>query len=331
MHTPSQLLARTGLKVNDRVVCIDDTYQRPDLAHTPEGLLARGKIYCVSGASECGGVLLAGLRAISVGTGKEIGFDPSRFMDLECFRKQYPNAASFVSGTDSEVDLPSDPGLQPTRIKFPAIAGVENPKPVVLQVIEVLEELWHRFNEVYGHEVESWGESLWSADQSPLAVRNELLALISSPLWVAYLNLSWILWQRVLRYQQPVLLFCRTLSPAASVLFHMTGRPGVLSEKFLRGDIEDRDITMLIPSAGRLCNAPMRICDAREPEVFLRVLMAGHRSFRFAVCDWELRGEEAAAAYRITKDARISFLCPVPEPLEDREGPDAWPTDEDIP
>jgi len=58
--TTSQQLERTGLKANDKVVCVDDTFQRLDLAHAPDGLLIRGGVYCVTGISECGGVLLSG-------------------------------------------------------------------------------------------------------------------------------------------------------------------------------------------------------------------------------------------------------------------------------
>ena len=72
--TTRELIEQTGINASDKLVCVDDAYQRVDLADAPDGLLVRGRVYCVSGASQCGGVLLAGLRAISSRIGKEAAF-----------------------------------------------------------------------------------------------------------------------------------------------------------------------------------------------------------------------------------------------------------------
>jgi hypothetical protein len=75
--TTRELVEQTGIKANDKLLCIDDACQRGDLAAAPDGLLIRGWVYCASGVNECGGILLAGVRASSSRTGKEVGFHPS--------------------------------------------------------------------------------------------------------------------------------------------------------------------------------------------------------------------------------------------------------------
>ena len=88
----------------------------------------------------------------------------------------------------------------------------------------------------------------------------------------------------------------------------MTG--STFSEQFLNGNLREGDFLTLTCAAGRLAQSQIRICDAREPDVFLKVLFDAHNHFDYAMCDWKLQGEELAAAYRMTRDSQISFLCP---------------------
>lgn len=74
------------------------------------------------------------------------------------------------------------------------------------------------------------------------------------------------------------------------------------------GDLREIDFARLTAGAGRFAHAPVRICDAREPDTFLRVLWDVHGAFEFAICDWKLAGEELAAAYRLTCDSHLMFL-----------------------
>lgn len=306
---------QTGIKVGDKVVCINDTYQRLDLANAPDGLLVGGQVYCVSGVSECGGLLLAGLRAVSLNTGKEVGFGPARFLPLEQFRLKFPQGVSSIpTGDDDLCYLAEDEANPPRPVEFPEIEGLENPRPLVFRSIEVLEELYNEF-----HGLEStppWMQSGHWQDQSVEQVRLELRRLLRSPQLSAFMNQSVELWLRLIRYQKPTVLFCRNYSPVAMTLFQMCMRGNILTESFLDGDFKERDFPVLTSAAGKLSFSPIRICDAREPDTFLRVLSDAHKAFEYAMCDWSLEGDELAAAQRATQDSPITFLCPFGEEME---------------
>jgi len=300
---------QTAIVSGDKVVCIDDRYQRVDLADAPDGLLIRGQVYCVSGVSDCGGVLLAGRRAISLRTAREIGFQHSRFVRLDQFRERFPQG---LPPAPSEWEFLQDdlPGER-KAITLPAIEGLEEPKPLIHRVVEVLEALDAKFHE---REITPpWLQSGHWPDQSPEQVQLELRALLRSPQLSAYLNHSWTFWSLLLRRQRPILWFCRNRSPVATVLFLMC-RGSTLSERFLDGDLRERDFPILTGSAGRLSIAPIRVCDARERDSFCKVLFDAQTLFDYAFCDWRLEGEELAGAYRMTRDSQITFLCPPQEP-----------------
>jgi hypothetical protein len=91
---------------------------------------------------------------------------------------------------------------------------------------------------------------------------------------------------------------------------------GTFSERLLDGNLSEIDFPVLTVGAGKLSNAPIRICDARNPDTFLKVLFDAHKAFEYAMCDWTLGREEAAAAYRLTQDSPITFLCPFGEEME---------------
>ena len=300
---------QTEIKANDKLVCIDDAYQRVDLAATPDGLLVRGQVYCVSGISECGGVRLVGLRAISTRTGKEVGFDPARFRSLDDFRLKFPAGVSALSTGDDDAGYYSGVTLKPARpIELPEIEGAEEPKPLVLRVIEVLEML---HAEQHDPEIsQPWVSSGFVADQSPEGVQAELRALLQSPKLAPAMNQSWTFWRFLMGRQNKTLLVCRNRSPVANMLFKMCMSGNILTEKFLEGDFQESDFPVLTAAAGRLSNAPIRICDARNPGSFIEVLSAAHRSFEYVLCDWTLTGEEMATAYRLTRDSGITILCP---------------------
>jgi hypothetical protein len=307
--TTRQLLKQSGIKTSEKVVCIDDAYQRVDLANTPDGLLSRGRVYCVSGVSACGGVLLAGLRAISVRTGTEVGFHPSRFCTLEQFWSEFPKGISSIPTGDDDLGFLTEDTAKPgKRIEFPEIEGLEEPKPLVYRVIEVLEALHAEHHQQ--ERTPLWLQSGHWPDQSPERVQLELRALLRSPHLSAYLNQMWMFWRFLMRSQKPTVLFCRSHTPVANMLFLMCMRGSTFSEQLLEGDVKERDFPVLTCGAGRLSNAPIRICDARSSDAFMRVLFDAQALFDYALCDWMLKGEEMAAAYRMTRDSQIMFLCP---------------------
>jgi hypothetical protein len=290
----ADFLAQAGTKALVRVVCVDDNYQRTDTYDMPDGLLERGRIYFVSGRSECGGLMLAGIRAISYRTGNEVGFDPSRFHALgpsEKFSRHYrrvPENLGFVN---------DEPAFNPNPIALPTITGLLEMKPLINQAIEVIESAC----------VPEYNPA---PDDDMKKVREELLPLLRSPNLYLYMNQSWVFWQRLIRYQKPTVLFCRNYSPVATTLFQMCMSGNILTEAFLDGNFKESDFPVLTSAAGRLSFSPIRICDAREPDTFLRVLSDARKAFEYAMCDWTLAGEEAAAAHRLMQDSPITFLCP---------------------
>jgi len=175
-------------------------------------------------------------------------------------------------------------------------------KPIVHQAIEIL-------------------ESIRAVGCNPVPdaakkVREELSTLLHSPSLYLYMNQSLVFWQRLIRYQKPTVLFCRNYSPVAMTLFQMCMSGNILTEAFLDGNFKESDYPVLTSSAGKLSFSPVRICDAREPDTFLRVLSDARKTFEYAMCDWTLAGEEAAAAHRLTQNSTIAFLCPFGEEME---------------
>jgi hypothetical protein len=295
----TEFLAQAGTDALVRVVCIDDIYQRTDLYEMPDGLLQRGRIYFVSGKSKCDGLLLAGIRAISYRTGNEVGFDPSRFHTVgpsEKFSRHYRRVPKDAGFRDEEQEE------MPKPIALPTIAGLVEMKPIVHQAMEVLEFIGATKRNSVPEDTEK--------------VREELSALLHSPSLYLYMNQSAVFWQRLIRHQKPTVLFCRNYSPVATTLFQMCMSGNILTEAFLDGNFKESDYPVLTSAAGKLTISPIRICDAREPDTFLRVLSDARRAFEYALCDWTLAGEEAAATYRLTQDSQITFLCPFGEEME---------------
>jgi hypothetical protein len=81
----------------DKVVCVDDTNQRTDIFNMPNGFARLGRVYCVSGWSECGGLVLAGLPIIFRRNGIEAGFRWNRFCPLEDFRAVFSRYNSITA------------------------------------------------------------------------------------------------------------------------------------------------------------------------------------------------------------------------------------------
>ncbi|MEI8288246.1 MAG: hypothetical protein WCH99_02135 [Verrucomicrobiota bacterium] len=193
------------------------------------------------------------------------------------------------------------------RAKIPEIEGLDEPKPLVHRSIEVVEQIF--LGAAKPEEEESWLKIDFVADQSAEHVRNELLELIRAPYRSDYMNQSVAFWRLLDREQDNIIMFCRERSPVANLFFQMV-RGSRLSEDFLNGYICESDFPCMVAAAGALARAPLRICDARDPDAFLRVLFDAYPYFDCAICDWTLEPEEINAISRMTKDSPIAFLCP---------------------
>jgi hypothetical protein len=192
-------------------------------------------------------------------------------------------------------------------IEFPAVESLMEPRPVVERAIDILEA--YSADRCGEERLPACQQSGHCPDESPEQVREELLELLQSPALIAHRNLSVTFW-RLVRNRKRTVLFCRNRSPVANALMHMCMPGDTLSERLLDGALREIDFARLTVGAGRLAHAPVRVCDVREPDTFLRVLFDAHEAFDFAICDWKLAGEELAAAYRLTRDSHVTFLCP---------------------
>src|ERR1035437_2353392 len=302
-------------KDGGKVVCIDDAYQRRDRVSTPEGLLVRGQVYCVAGISMCGGVLLTGLRAISLRSGKDIGFDPSRFLTLEQHLQfpgglaSIPEHSLYVSYLDEEESWRSKKwGKVPEEIEISEIDGLLETKPLITRALSVLEVVWENYTHQRASKPPQSPFSLW-----PEQVWVELQSLLKSSELPAYLNLQWRFWNFLMNRSKSTVWFCRKHSPLATLLFliHRTG--STFTKQFADSNFQEDDFPIIMQSAGQLVSNPIRICEAREPDTFLKVLVEARHLFEYAVCDWPLAGDELAGAYRLTQDSPITFLCPLNE------------------
>ena len=154
-----------------------------------------------------------------------------------------------------------------------------------------------------------WLKIDFVADQSAGHVREELLELVRSPQRPDYMNQSAIFWNLLTRTRDRVLMFCRNRSPVANLVFQVV-RGSRLNEDFLNGYLDDSYFPIMNTSALQLSLAPLRICDARDPGVFLRTLFDAYPHFECAVCDWQLEDGEIELVRRMTRDKPIAFLCP---------------------
>jgi len=83
------------INTNDKVVCIDDTDYGYNVHDTPNGFLQRGRVYCVSGWSKCGGLILAGLPCLWKNDGAWPGSTLRDFARSNVFALKFPKAVTF--------------------------------------------------------------------------------------------------------------------------------------------------------------------------------------------------------------------------------------------
>lgn len=191
--------------------------------------------------------------------------------------------------------------------EIPNIEGLYEAAWLIHESINVLEEIYIGAASL---EEESWLKIDFVADQSAKHVHAEMLELLRAPDRHYFMNQSATFWRLLEMKQQKIVIFCRNRSPVTNMIFHMCRGGSRFDEDFVNGLWCESIFPFLTVSAGTLANAPIRICDARDPGVFLRVLFDAYPYFDCAVCDWDLEVEEIAAIIRMTKDSPIAFLCP---------------------
>ena len=188
------------------------------------------------------------------------------------------------------------------------VDGLTSAKPMVREAVDVLEQL--SYLHFRGERAAKLLRSEWWIYASAKDVQRELQSLIRSARCATFMNLSSTFWQQAVNSRHATILFCRDLSPLATAFLHWSMGAKVFSERLLEGNMEEENFPKLTAAAGNLAGAPVRICDVRTPDTFLQMLFETHTMFDYAVCDWELAGEELAGACRMTCNSRIKFLLP---------------------
>jgi hypothetical protein len=114
------------------------------------------------------------------------------------------------------------------------------------------------------------------------------------------------------RRKVPAIWFIRSYGPTPVLLSATFERAEVPITRLLNAELRERDFAVLTSTFARFANAPLRICDARQPGALLNSLPAlfSENLDCCVVCDWYLEGEELAAAHQLAKESQIAFLCP---------------------
>jgi hypothetical protein len=122
---------------------------------------------------------------------------------------------------------------------------------------------------------------------------------------------AWIIWKQAICRRLPTVWFVR--SPAGKIVFNaMCFLAGVSVQKIVNSELTEKDFARLTCAARYLAAAPVRICEISETNHFKESIeaLAAENSFSFAVCDWELEGEDLALGEHFARTLSLTFLCP---------------------
>ena len=191
------------------------------------------------------------------------------------------------------------------NITIPEIEGLELHGWWLHEAISVMEELYL----YYEPAEEYWIKTDFAAYQSAEAVRRELQELLDGPDLVSCLRHSAAVWRVLNRKESAnIVMFCRDRSIIANLIIHMLRSRGML-EDFLKWQFTERAFEKLLHSSGVVAGASLRICDARDSDLFPARVFEAYPYFKYAVCDWKMSPAERKTVERIIGDSKISFLC----------------------
>ena len=115
--------------------------------------------------------------------------------------------------------------------------------------------------------------------------------------------------------------FCRRFQTVWFVRSHTAGKiiftamcslARVSIEKIVAGELTEDDFGRLTCAAAHFSNAPLRICEISSADQFKESIevLAMENSFCFALCDWELEGEDLEVAEKFARTSSLTFICP---------------------
>ena len=317
---PARRKTNITFKPGDAVVCLGDGIRNtlPDSNPAADNGIGIGQAGYVSGVSDCGDKVW--VYDPGVNTGEEYEFYQSLICPRERFLAKFPRAITAIKsgnkiriGLSDQIDPLADLGY------FPRMKGVMKPMPVIragvsfVQMVfarqELLEEIIYKPGDA--GDKDSWGTKL-NLDSTARQIASEMSALFGNHRKCsAQAVQSRIIWQLLDRGNK-LIVFNGTLNPATAMLFQMgQKRRSNCMARIISGQMVEADFPDLVAAAGRLDCSPLRICDAREPDVFFEVLAKARSYFDYAVCDWRLSAKDKAEVYRATRNSKIKFLCQV--------------------
>lgn len=309
---------KNTFKPGDEVVCLGDGIRNKPLDSKPTADcgIGIGKTGCVSGVSDCGDKVW--VYDPSVNTGEEYEFHPSMICPRKQFLAKFPRAITAIkSGNGNRIRRSDEIDPLADMVYFPGMKGVMKPLPAIRAGVSVVQTVFDRqevLDEVTykpgdAAEKDSWWTKL-NLDSTARQVTAEMSALFGNyRKCSAQAVQSRIIWQLLDRGKRLILLY-GTLNPVTGMLFQMGQKHRTnYMARIISNQMVEADFPVITAAAGRLNGSLLRICDAREPDVFFEVLAEARSYFDFAVCDWKLSAREKAEVFRITRKSKIRFLC----------------------
>jgi hypothetical protein len=230
--------------------------------------------------------------------------------------EQHPEPAQAVAKKQSRHHLMTNAPFN--HLHFPEIESAANHRLLINQGIVFVEQMFSRQQTITdliyrpdeSASLDSWREKLKFDSWTRHAALKLIDLCCRHPKLSRQMTQARTVWQWLHRRHR-VIVFCRELSPVATMVFQMCqrGRSNQMP-RIISGWMNETHFGKMLNAAGRLVNAPLRICDTREPGTFLTVLPFVHRHFDQALCDWTLSAEEKAEAHRLTHSSPIQLWCP---------------------
>lgn len=123
---------------------------------------------------------------------------------------------------------------------------------------------------------------------------------------------AWIIWKQTIYRRFPTVWFVRSHSAEKIIFTAICSLAGVSFHSLVHGELSEKDFSRMTCAVCNLAAAPLRICEISGLDQFKEAVetLAAEHAFSFAVCDWELEGEDLALAEHFSRTSSLTFLCP---------------------
>ena len=123
---------------------------------------------------------------------------------------------------------------------------------------------------------------------------------------------TWIIWKEMALRQFPIVWFVRSQSAQRVVFTALCTLTGISIPELVNGELTAEHASRMNSACWHLVNGPLRICEISSSLQFEESIeeLAAENTFSFAICDWELEGEDLVLAEKFSRSSNITFLCP---------------------